>query len=48
MTWRTYEANAENIETADDLDNLVQNKGERCRANSSKACLLYTSDAADE
>ena len=37
MTRRTYEADAEHIETADDLDDLVQDKREGWRANSSKA-----------
>ena len=37
MTRRTYEADAEQIETADDLDDLVQDKREGLRANSSKA-----------
>ena len=37
MTRRTYEADAEQIETADDLDDLVQDKREGRRANSSKA-----------
>ena len=37
MTRRTYEADAEQIETADDLDDLVQDKREGWRANSSKA-----------
>ena len=37
MTRRTYEADAEHIETADDLDDLVHNKREGWRANSSKA-----------
>ena len=37
MTRRTYEADAEHIETADDLDDLVQDKRENWRANSSKA-----------
>ena len=36
MTLRTYEADAEHIETADDL---VQDKREGWRANSSKARL---------
>jgi len=37
MTRRTYEADAERIETADDLDDLMQDKREGLRANSSKA-----------
>ena len=37
MTRRTYEADAERIETADDLDDLVQDKREGWRANSIKA-----------
>ena len=37
MTRRTYEADAEHIETADDLDDLVQHEREGWRANSSKA-----------
>ena len=37
MTRRTYEADAERIETADDLDDLVHDKREGWRANSSKA-----------
>ena len=37
MTRRTYEADAEHIETADDLDDFVQDKREGWRANSSKA-----------
>ena len=40
MTRRTYEADANHIETADDLDDLddlVQDKREGWRANSSKA-----------
>ena len=37
MTRRTYEADAEQIETVDDLDDLVQDKREGWRANSSKA-----------
>ena len=37
MTRRTYEADAEHIETADDLDDLVHDKREGWRANSSKA-----------
>ena len=37
MTRRTYEADAEHIETADDLDDLVQDKREGWRANSCKA-----------
>ena len=37
MTRRTYEADAECIETADDLDDLVHDKREAWRANSSKA-----------
>ena len=39
MTLRTYEADAEHIETADDLDDLVRDKREGWRANSSKARL---------
>ena len=34
---RTYEADTEQIETADDLDDLVHDKRESWRANSSKA-----------
>ena len=34
---RTYEADAEQIETADDLDDLVQDKREGWRAKSNKA-----------
>ena len=37
MTFRTYEADAEHIETADNLDDLVHDKREVWRANSSKA-----------
>ena len=37
MTRRKYEADADNIETADDLDDLVQDKRVGWRANSSKA-----------
>ena len=37
MTRRTYEADAEHIETADDLDVLVRDKREGWRATSSKA-----------
>ena len=37
MTLRTYEADAEHVETADDLDELVHDKREGGRANSSKA-----------
>ena len=37
MTRRTYAADAEHIETADDLDDLVQDKREGWKANSSKA-----------
>ena len=37
MTRRTYEADANQIETADDLDDLVQDKREGWRANSGKA-----------
>ena len=37
MTRRTYDADAERIETADDLDVLVHYKREGWRANSSKA-----------
>ena len=37
MIRRTYEADAERIETADDLDVLVHYKREGWRANSSKA-----------
>ena len=37
MARRTYGADAEYIETADDLDDLVQDKRESWRANSSKA-----------
>ena len=36
MTRRTYEADANQIETADDLDDLVQDKREGWRASSSK------------
>ena len=37
MTRRAYEADAERIETADDLDDLVRDKREGWIANSSKA-----------
>ena len=37
MTCLTYEADANDIETADDLDHLVQDKREGWRASSSKA-----------
>ena len=37
MTRRTYEADANHIETADELDDLVQDKREGWRANSIKA-----------
>ena len=37
MSRSTYEAAAEHIETADDLDDLVQDKCEGWRAKSSKA-----------
>ena len=37
MTRRTYAADAEHIETADDLDDLLQDKREGWKANSSKA-----------
>ena len=37
MTRRTYEADAEHVETADDLDDLVHDKREDWRATSSKA-----------
>jgi len=37
MTRRTYEADAEHIETADDLDVLVHYKRKGWRAKSSKA-----------
>ena len=37
MTQRTYEADAEYIETADNLDNLVHAKREDWRAYSSKS-----------
>ena len=37
MTRRTYEADAEHVETADDLDDLVQDKREGWRATSRKA-----------
>ena len=37
MIRRTYEAEAERIETADDLGDLVHYKREGWRANSSKA-----------
>ena len=36
MTGRTYEADAEYIETADDLDDLVHDKCEVWRANVEK------------
>ena len=36
MTSRTYKVDAEYIETADDLDDLVHDKREGCRAKSSK------------
>ena len=39
ITRLTYEADAEHIETADDQDDLVQDKREGWRANSSKARL---------
>ena len=39
ITRLTYEADAEHIETADDLDDLVQDKREGWLANSSKARL---------
>ena len=39
MTRRTYEADAEHIETADDLDDFVQDKREVWRASSCKARL---------
>ena len=37
MSRRTYEEDAEHIETADDLDDLVHDKRAVCRTNSSKA-----------
>ena len=37
MRCRTYEADAEHIETADDLDDLVQDKSVVWTGNSSKA-----------
>jgi hypothetical protein len=37
MVRRTYESDAELIETVDDLEELVQNKRRSWRANSSKA-----------
>ena len=37
MARRTQETDAEQIETADDLDDLVQDKRDGWRANSSKA-----------
>ena len=37
MARRTHEADAELIETVDDLEELVQDKRESWRANSSKA-----------
>ena len=37
MPLRTYEKNAENIELASDLDDLVKDKREHWRANSAKA-----------
>ena len=37
MARRTREADAELIETVDDLEELVQDKGQSWRANSSKA-----------
>lgn len=37
MARGTYEAGAEYMETADDLDDLLHNKREGCRVNSSKA-----------
>ena len=37
MTSRTYEVDAEYIETADDIDDLVHDKREGWPANSSKA-----------
>ena len=36
MTRRTYEADTKHFETANDLDDLVQDKCEGWRANSSK------------
>ena len=36
MTRRTYEADAEHVETADDLDDLAHDKREDRRATSSK------------
>ena len=37
MSRRTYEKDAQRIEVADDLDEIVKDKRERWRANSSKA-----------
>ena len=37
MTQRNYEVDAERIETANDLDDLVHDKREGWRANSNKA-----------
>ena len=37
MSRRTYEKDAQLIEVADDLDEIVKDKRERWRANSSKA-----------
>ena len=37
MTLRTYKADAEHIETADDQDDLVHDKREVWRSTSSKA-----------
>jgi hypothetical protein len=37
MPRRTYEKDAQYIEVADDLDEIVKDKRERWRANSSKA-----------
>ena len=39
MTQRIYEADAEHLETADDLDVLVHDKREGWRANSEQAHL---------
>ena len=39
MTRRTYEADANHIETADDLDHLVQDKREGWRASLGKVRL---------
>ena len=39
MTRRTYEADAKDIQTADDLYDLVHDKGEGWRAYSSEATL---------